>query len=226
AVEPHRLGHVAVEPSSGGLADGVGQHGPQLYAVEHRGVLRGDVGVADAGTGGHEVDLPGTHDSVVVTGVVVGHVSLEQPADGLQTGVRVRGDVHTAGGRDVVGTVVVDEAPGADERAPALRQGPLDGHRPGPAERYVAGGDDLHGGAAGLGPVWGAAGLTLDLRRVDLDVAHRLTSFIPASASATACSNSSCRVAIGRPRARLSARSTSVTGSRSSSMRARFQRTR
>src|SRR5699024_783469 len=206
--------------SSGGLADGVGQHGPQLYAVEHRGVLRGDLGVADAGTGGHEVDLPGTHERVVVTRVVVCHVSLEQPADGLQTGVRVRGDLHTAGARDVLATVVVGEAPGSDGPAPALRQAPPDGHRPGAAERSLAGGDDLQGGAAGLGPVWGAAGLTLVLGRVDLDVAHRLTSFIPASASATACSNSSCRVAIGRPSARPSARSTSVTGSRSSSMRA------
>src|SRR5690606_25087111 len=41
------------------------------------------------------------------------------------------------GDRDVVGAVVVDEAPGTDERPTALRQGPAYGHRAGPAEWHV-----------------------------------------------------------------------------------------
>src|SRR5205085_11338113 len=41
-------------------------------------------------------------------------------------------------------TVVVHEAPGAHERASTLRQGTADVHRPQPAERHVARGQDLH----------------------------------------------------------------------------------
>lgn len=39
----------------------------------------------------------------------------EDPAGGLQAGVGVRGDAHAAGDGDVVGAVVVDEAPGAHQ---------------------------------------------------------------------------------------------------------------
>ena len=57
----------------------------------------------------------------------------------LQPGVRVRRDAHPAGVGDVVGPVVVEEAPGADQRALPLRQGAAHRHRPRAAEGYVAG---------------------------------------------------------------------------------------
>ncbi len=54
----------------------------------------------------------------------------EQPTHRLQAGVRMRRDVHPRGYR----AVVVDEAPGPDQRALPLRQGALHADRPGPAQ--------------------------------------------------------------------------------------------
>ena len=85
---------------------------------------------------------------MVAAGVDVFDGAFEEPAHGLQSGVRVRGDVHAAGDRDIVGAVVVDEAPGADEGALALRQGPAHAHRTWSAQWNVAGGDDLNRGSA------------------------------------------------------------------------------
>ena len=141
-VEGHRVRDVVVEAARA-VPGVLRQDGPQLHAMEDVSLLGGDLGVAGAGTGGHEVDLAGADDSVDVLGVIVPDLAGEQPGDGLEPGVRVRRDVHPAGGGDVVGTVVVAEAPGPDETAAALRQGAVHGHRAGPAERDIAGGDDL-----------------------------------------------------------------------------------
>src|SRR5690606_3485226 len=116
---------------------------------EGGGVLGGDLRVADARARGHEVDLAGQDGGVLTAGIVVGDGALEGRRHGLQAGVRVRGDVHAAGGGDVVGAVVVDEAPRADEAALALGQGAVDGHGARAAEGNLAGGDDLDLGAVG-----------------------------------------------------------------------------
>ena len=58
---------------------------------------------------------PGPDHRVHAAAVAVLDLAGEQPADGLQAGVRVRGHVHAAGVSDVVGAVVVGEAPGADQ---------------------------------------------------------------------------------------------------------------
>ena len=104
-----------------------------------------DVGVADPGAGGHEVDLAGAHTTDDAAGVAVLDLALEEPGDGLQTGVRVGRDVHAAGavGGDLLRAVVVDEAPRADEGALPVRQGPADGDRAQPAERHLAPAEDL-----------------------------------------------------------------------------------
>src|SRR5699024_11221245 len=151
--------------------------------MEDGRVLRGHLGVADPAAGGHQVDLAGSDHRVVVPGVVVGDVAREQPAHRLETGVRMRRHIHAPGGRDVVGAEVVDKAPGPDEGPLALRQRPLDGHRPRAAERDVAGGDDLDRRASGLGPVGSASRLALDLPGIELDVAHRA----PSARATTAC---------------------------------------
>lgn len=74
--------------------------------------------------------------------------AFEQPAHGLQSGVRVGCNVHSAGDGNIGRTVVVDEAPGSDEGALALRQGPAHGHRTWPAQWHIAGGDDLDWGTS------------------------------------------------------------------------------
>ena len=77
----------------------------------------GDLGVRHAVPAGHQVQLAGPDHRVHAAAVAVLDLAGEQPADRLQAGVRVRGHVHPAGVGDVVGAVVVGEAPGADQRA-------------------------------------------------------------------------------------------------------------
>lgn len=137
----------------------VRQRHPELGTVQRRGRGRRDLGVADASTGGHQVDLAGTHHRVVAGAVAVLDLAREQPAHGLQPRVRVRRDDHAAGVGDEVGPVVVDEAPRADQRAVPLRKGAAYPHGAGPAERDVARGHDLDprrdraGGRDLVGPV-------------------------------------------------------------------------
>ncbi len=107
------------------------------------GAWRGDLRVADAVAAGHQVELARADQRVVAGRVAVLDLAGEQPADGLQAGVRVRGHDHAPGVVDLVGAVVVGEAPRADERALALREGTPHAHRPQAAEGDVAGGEYL-----------------------------------------------------------------------------------
>lgn len=50
------------------------------------------------------------------------HLAVEQPAHGLQSDVRVRRDSHARPGRDVGGTVMVEETPRADRAQVMLRK--------------------------------------------------------------------------------------------------------
>src|SRR5699024_11192545 len=120
----------------------------QLHAVQGGDRGGGDLRVADAGTGGHEVDLAWDHHRVVVTGIVVGDLALEEPGDGLQPGVRMGRYIHAAGDRDIIRAVVVHEAEGPDEAALTLGEGAVDGHGTWSTERYLTGGDDLDVGTA------------------------------------------------------------------------------
>ena len=160
-----RGGRLVVLESLGGVAMRVGQGDPELGAVQDGRAGGGDLGVGDAEAAGHQVDLAGADDGVRAEAVAVLDLAGEQPADGLQPGVRVGRDVHAAGAGDVVRAVVVGEAPGADQRALALREGAPHGHRARAAEGDVAGFEDLH---AGGGRRRGADGLL----RLGLDIAH------------------------------------------------------
>src|SRR3712207_7799928 len=60
---------------------------------------------------------------------LVRSLAREEPADRLQTGVRVRRDVHPAGAGDVVRSVVVGEAPRTDQGTGPLWEGAADRHR-------------------------------------------------------------------------------------------------
>ena len=59
---------------------------------------------------------PGAEHHVAAERVAVAHQAVEQPAHGLQAGVRVRRHLHARVAADVVGPVVVDEAPGTTVR--------------------------------------------------------------------------------------------------------------
>src|SRR5699024_3653289 len=143
AVEGRELGSVVFELAFLLVAGGLGQGEPELDSVEGRRALGRDLRVADSPAGGHEVDLAGQDQTGSGVRFEVLDRSGEEPADRLQSGVRMRGDVRPAGGRHVLGAVMVDEAPGANEGALPLRQGAAHLHRPGPAEGDVAGGYDL-----------------------------------------------------------------------------------
>jgi len=86
--------------------------------------------MADAVAAGHQVQLAGPDDRVRAHAVAVLDRAGEQPAHGLQPGVRMRRHVHAV--RDLVRPVVVGEAPRADQRPGALRQRPVHGHGPRP----------------------------------------------------------------------------------------------
>ena len=108
--------------------------------------MGGHLGVADPAAGGHQVDLAGAHDRPVAGAVAVLDLAGEQPADRLQTGVRVGGHDHAARLGDVVRAVVVEEAPGADHGAATARQRAPYVHRAQAAERHLARLDHAHGG--------------------------------------------------------------------------------
>ncbi len=73
-------------------------------------------------------------------------LALVQPADGLEAHVRVRRDLHAGFVRDVVGAVVVDEAPGADH--PAAEVGQQATHDGALAELDLTAGQQLPDGSA------------------------------------------------------------------------------
>src|SRR5699024_11748799 len=123
AVEGRGLGSVVFELAFLLVAGGLGQGEPELDSVEGRRVLGRDLRVADAPAGGHEVDLAGQDQYGVAARTDVLDGAGEEPTDSLQSGVRGRGEILAAGGRYVLGAVVVVGEPGAAEGAVALRQG-------------------------------------------------------------------------------------------------------
>ena len=125
------------------LAGVIRERHPQLNPVQHSGFGGRDLGVRDAPAGRHQVEFTRPDHRVRADAVPVLDLPLEQPAHGLQTGVRVRRDRHAAGIGDPLRPVMIGEAPGADQRPGLLRQRPPDRHRPEPAERNVAGFEDL-----------------------------------------------------------------------------------
>ncbi len=137
-----RLGTVVLE-GRWHKAGSIGQCYPQLCPVQYCGVLAEKLGVADALSGGHQVDLAGAYGGAKARRIKMFDGAGEQPGHGLQSGVRVARYAHAAGAGDVVGAVVVQEAPGADQTALLLRQGAEDRHGPRSAERYRPWFEDL-----------------------------------------------------------------------------------
>ena len=127
-----------VREVAAGAAGRVGQGHPQLRSVQHRGVRRRHLRVADSRARSHQVQFTGAHQGMHACAVTMFHLAAEQPADGLQPGVRMWGNVHPRAAADVVGPVVVGEAPRTDQRTLPLGQRPShpDGARA--AERHFS----------------------------------------------------------------------------------------
>ena len=116
------LGRVMGEVAAG-VAVGVGQRDPQLDAVQDRRRGGGDLRMADARARPSSGSAsPGRTNACTPALSRCSISPLEQPADGLQPGVRVRRHVHADAVADVVRAVVVGEAPRADQRPLPLRQ--------------------------------------------------------------------------------------------------------
>ena len=111
---------------------------------------------------------PGRTNACAPGRVAVLDLAGEEPRDRLQAGVRVAGHDHAAGLRHVVGSVVVDEAPRADQRALPLRKAAADRHGARTAERHLPVGQHDGGGRAR------AVGAADDLGGVPLWIAHSI----------------------------------------------------
>jgi hypothetical protein len=94
--------------------------------------------MTDARASGHQVQLAGPHQRMHTGAVAVLHLAAEQPADGLQPGMRMRRHIHARTVAKIMWSVVVGEAPRPDERPLPLRQRAADPNRPRPTQRYLA----------------------------------------------------------------------------------------
>jgi hypothetical protein len=125
--------------ATAGVAVGIRQRRPQLHTVQHGRRAALDCGrhlrVTDSGARCHQIELTRTHDCVDARAIAVLYLAAEQPADGLQSGVGMRGDVHPGGTPNVVWAVVVGKAPSADQRPLSLRKCAPDLDRPRAAQR-------------------------------------------------------------------------------------------
>ncbi len=123
------------------------QRDPQLRELEPAWRVRGRfLGVRDAASSGHEVDLARLDPLPVAEAVGVQDRPLDHPAESLQSDVGVRADEQPFPGRKFRRARVVEKAPGADRAPVAVRQRapdleavpdhgplgfePLDVHRP------------------------------------------------------------------------------------------------
>ena len=118
----------------------------------------------------HQVELARAHHGVRARGIAVLDLTGEQPAHGLQSGVRMRRHHHPAGCGHVVRPVVVDEAPRADQRPGPLRQRATHRHRARTAERHHARFEDVDARIQHCG--CDRRRLADQLRRILLQVAH------------------------------------------------------
>ena len=96
------------------------QGDPELRRVQACAVVQGVLGVGDAMTRGHQVDLAGADDLLVAQTVAMQHLALDQPGEGLQADVRMRADVHALAGLEPHGAGVIEEAPRANHALLAI----------------------------------------------------------------------------------------------------------
>lgn len=94
------------------VAAGVGERDPQLGAVQQPGVRAGALlGVADRAARGHEAQFPWAYGLEAAQAVAVQDLAVVEPADRLESHVRMGRHLHAGLVGDVVGAVVVDRCP-------------------------------------------------------------------------------------------------------------------
>jgi hypothetical protein len=103
--------------------------------------------VGDPVTCGHEAQFARSNQLVATDAVAMVDIAVEQPADGLQTDVRVRRHCHARPISDVIGPVVIDEAPGANQAPAEVRQQPP--HYRAATQAHLAALEDLVDGLRG-----------------------------------------------------------------------------
>ena len=131
-----------------GVAARLGKRHPELDAaqaadVPGRRLLR----VGDAPPSGHQVEDAGPGGALEAEAVVVDHLAVEQPGDGLEADVGMGCDVHRLAGGEVDRAVGVEKAPGSDQSALAAGQQAADREA---AEIGEAPGQGLERGPRGL----------------------------------------------------------------------------
>jgi hypothetical protein len=117
-----------------GAAIRFGEGDPQLHAMQYGSRLDRHFGVTYPRARGHQVELAGPDHGLHTGTVAVLQCPAEQPADCLQSRVRMGRYVHAGGD----GPVVIDKAPRSDQRALPLRQGALDPKCSRAAQRNLA----------------------------------------------------------------------------------------
>ena len=132
AHEDGPLGVVELEPRQLGVVlegrrpvAGVGRLGhPELDGVHLFGPCRILLGVGHPVARGHEVQLAGPDELLGAQAVEVQELAGHEPCHGLQAHVGMRPDAERHARFDRHGAGVIDEAPGPDGAARALRAGP------------------------------------------------------------------------------------------------------
>ena len=98
---------------------------PELDALDRSPIAaRSLLGVRDAATGGHEVELAGSDHLLGAERIAMQRLPFEQPGDGLEADVRVRGNVEAMRLVDVGRPHVVEEAPRPDGASTAAWERP------------------------------------------------------------------------------------------------------
>lgn len=111
------------------VPQGIRQNQPQLDAVQEP-CGGGDLRVGDPRTGIHHIDGAWHHGCFHAGRIVVLNLPVEEPAHGLQAGVRVGWYGHSTCVGDIIGPVMVDEAPGPDGCPTPVGKGPTNRHCP------------------------------------------------------------------------------------------------
>lgn len=150
----------------GGVPVGVREGDPELGAVQVAGVrARGFLGVGDRPAGGHQAQFVRADGLEAAEAVAVQHLALVEPADSLEAHVGVGRDLHAGFVGDVVGSVVVDEAPGADHPAAQVGEQSAD-HRALAELDLTSGHQVLDWSGVGLAAAGGRGGLAVEVAHV------------------------------------------------------------
>src|SRR5207302_9459896 len=92
-----------------------GKSYPELQSAQSSGIQPGCfLGMRNTTAGGHEIQLPGIHESLATEAVVVNDLPFQQPRHCLQPDVRMRRHIHRFFGRKTEWTISIEKTPRPD----------------------------------------------------------------------------------------------------------------